>query len=127
MASKTTTTTTTDRASELMKSYREAIAEYAVTVGAKRAQVAKRINLLALEISLLDETPDGFEWWTKPSPTVIKSYVHSAEQLSARIVKLRVLAGREDLPEIARSTAHRELTLALDQAAKRGIEVPADE
>jgi hypothetical protein len=112
------------RTLELMKAYRAAITEYGVTTGARRAQHGRKINALALEISLLDEVPETFEWWVKPSPVTIKSYVHTPDELTARIAKLRALVAREDLPEIAKSTADRELSNCLEQAEKRGVAIP---
>ena len=109
------------RATELMREYRKAIAEYGATTGARKAQHGRRINALALEISLLDQVPEAFEWWVKPSPVTVKSYIHTPEELTARIDKLRALVARDDLPEIARATADRELTNCVEQAQKRGL------
>ena len=75
-----------------------------------------------MELDLLDV---DYPYWEKPSAAVVRSYVHTPEELVDRIARLRKQMQRTDRNEASKTTAARELENVLKQAESRGIEVPA--
>lgn len=120
-ATKQNAKTAETREQELLRTHRQLVAEYPATVGAAKAQISRKLNLVQMELDLIGST---YDFWEKPDSVITRSYLHSPEQLVERIAGLRRLMAREDRPEVAKATADRELTAALAQAEKRGIEVP---
>jgi DNA-binding LacI/PurR family transcriptional regulator len=55
----------------------------------------------------------------------VRKYTHTPEELGERIERLRAQMQRTDRPESHLAAVDRELTSAIEQAEKRGIEVPA--
>lgn len=113
---------TAARIAALLKEHAELVAQYPVTTGAAKAQVSRKLNVLQLELDLLDA---DYPYWERPSPVVVRSFVHTPDELVARIAGLRKQMTRADRNEASKSTAARELETALKQAESRGIEVPA--
>jgi hypothetical protein len=123
--SPTTTTkngSTSTREQDLLKTHRELVAEYPASFGAAKAQIVRKLNIVQMELDLLGAE---YDYWQKPEPVVTRSYVHTPEELLARIAGLRKLLAREDRNEASKQTAQRALDEALKQAQGRGIEVPA--
>jgi hypothetical protein len=74
----------------------------------------------------LDLLGVDYPFWTKPAPVAVsRSYIHSPEELVQRIERLREQMKRTDRPEAHLAAVDRELTAAVEQATKRGIEVPS--
>ena len=147
-----TSTTTVQTAQEKMLSaHGKDVAEYPVKVGADKAQVSKRLNILErdmigiglrmrqesessdhdydvvtlLSVTPWDEDPKSYDFDHFVIPTAYsRKWTRTPDELLAHIDLQRQIAQAEHLPDIMRSGEDRELTDRLSEADRRGIKVP---
>jgi hypothetical protein len=117
-----TSKTTESRAEQLLRQHRELTALYPGQSGAAKAQTSRKINLVQVELDLLGI--EDYDFWTKPTAEVTRSWTHTPEELLERIAGLRRNMKRTDRDETYLAAVDRELTAALLQCEKRQIPVP---
>jgi hypothetical protein len=105
-----------------LEQHAELIGLYDVKTGASKAQVSRRITELELDMTL-----DGVEFtpWEKPVAYSTK-WLISESELIDQITKLYAVRDNGEIRENIREAAERRLAKMVDQAQRRGVEVPQD-